>query len=67
VRKKVKKMVGKGKGKGRPSSFVSIVDKGLANMYSIEHYDLAHHSNATLKDKATENWGVFTKGFSKGD
>jgi hypothetical protein len=61
LRKKVKKMAGK----GRPTSFVAIVDKGLANMYSIEHYDLAHRSNATLKDKATENWDVFTKGFSK--
>ena len=53
-------------GKGRPTSFVAIVDKGLANMYSIEHFDLAHRSNATLKDKATENWSSFTKGFSGG-
>ena len=58
-------MASKGKDKGRASSFVSIVDKGLANMFSIEHYDLAHRSNATLKDKAAENWSVFTKGFSK--
>ena len=58
-------MASKGKDKGRASSFVSIVDKGLANMYSIEHFDLALHSNATLKDRATENWSRFTKGFSK--
>jgi|WetSurMetagenome_2_1015567.scaffolds.fasta_scaffold39434_5 hypothetical protein len=52
-------------GKGRPTSFVAIVDKGLANMYSIEHFDLAHRSKATLKDKAAENWSLFTKGSSK--
>jgi hypothetical protein len=50
---------------GRPTSNVAIVDKAFANMFCIDHYDLAHRSNATLKDKATENWEVFTKGFSR--
>jgi hypothetical protein len=49
----------------RPRSSVAIVDKAFANMFCIGHYDLAHRSNLTLKDKATENWEVFTKGFSR--
>jgi hypothetical protein len=49
----------------RPRSSVAIVDKSFANMFCIEHYDLAHRSSLTLKDKAAENWEVFTKGFSK--
>jgi hypothetical protein len=49
----------------RPTSRVAIVDKAFSNLYCIEHYDVAHRSNATLKDKASENWEVFTKGFSR--
>jgi hypothetical protein len=51
----------------RPRSSVALVDKGYYNMYCIEHYDIAHHSNKTLIDKAAENWEVFTKGFSRGE
>jgi len=50
----------------RPRSCVAIVDKAFSNLYCTEHFDLAHRSNATLKDKATENWSSFTKGFSGG-
>ena len=50
---------------GRPTSHVAIVDKALFNMYCVEHRDLVHRSSATLKDKAKENWDVFTKGFSR--
>jgi hypothetical protein len=49
----------------RPTSRVAIVDKAFANMYCIEHYDLAKASHSTLKDRASENWDAFTKGFSK--
>jgi hypothetical protein len=49
----------------RPRSTVALVDKAFANMFCIEHYDVAHRSSRTLKDKAAENWEVFTKGFSK--
>lgn len=48
----------------RPRSFVGIVDKALANMYCTEHFDLVHHSNATLRDKAKENWEVRSKNFT---
>ena len=61
MRRKVEKMAGG----GRPRSIEAIVDKALANLFSIEHYDLAHSSFSTLKDKAKENWGVFTKGFKR--
>jgi len=51
----------------RPRSGVALVDRAFANMYCTEHFDLAHHSKATLFDKSKENWEVFTKGFSKGE
>jgi len=49
----------------RPRSGVALVDRAFANMYCTEHFDLAHHSNATLFDKSKGNWEVITKGFSK--
>lgn len=52
--------------KDRPRSNVAIVDKAFANMYCTEHFDLVHRSNATLKDKAAENWSVREKNFTIG-
>jgi len=52
--------------KNRPRSKVAIVDKAFVNMYCTEHFDLVHRSNATLKDKAVENWRVREKNFTIG-
>jgi hypothetical protein len=51
----------------RPRSKVAIVDKSYYNMYCVKHFDLPHSSHSTLKDRASENWGAYTKGFSRGE
>ncbi len=51
----------------RPRGVAAIVDKAFANMYCTEHFDLAHPSRASLKDKAAENWKVRTDNFTIGD